>query len=111
LTRQDKKSKIGDMKEAEKNAIQERIENVLPTLNEYQRRRFLSAEAKAIGRSGISLVSRKSGMSRQPLTNGVKELNDPETEIPQPGRSRKAGGGRKAITETQPGILEALEDW
>jgi len=55
-------------------AIQERIEAILPTLNEYQSRRYLSAEAKSIGYGGISLISRLSGMSRQTLTEGVKEL-------------------------------------
>ncbi|MDR2053056.1 MAG: hypothetical protein LBP80_06555, partial [Treponema sp.] len=56
-------------------AIQIRIEAVLPTLNEYQRRRYLSAEAKSIGYDGISLISRISGMTRQTLTDGVKELD------------------------------------
>ena len=57
------------MNEAEVYTLQERIEFVLPTLNEYQRRRYLSAEAKAFGRGGISLVSRLSGVSRQTLTD------------------------------------------
>jgi hypothetical protein len=48
-------------------AIQTRIEAVLPTLNEYQRRRYLSAEAKTLRYGGISLISRISGMSRQTL--------------------------------------------
>jgi transposase len=39
----------------------------------------------------------------------VKELDNPEAEIMQPGRSRKPGGGRKPVWEQQPGILEALE--
>lgn len=97
------------MKKADEKSLRERIEIVMPTLNEYQRRRYLSAEAKAIGRGGISLVSRISGVSRQTLTEGVKEIDDPETGIMRPGRSRKPGGGRKPIWEEQPGISEALE--
>jgi hypothetical protein len=62
-------------------SLQNRIETMLPTLNEYQRRRFLSAEAQGIGYGGISLVSRLSGVSRQTLTEGVKELADPDCEI------------------------------
>ena len=38
-------------------ALKMRIETVLPMLNEYQRRRYLSAEAKAIGRGGSVLSS------------------------------------------------------
>ena len=89
-------------------AIQTRIESVLPTLNEYQSRRYLSAEAKSLGYGGISLISRLSGMSRQTLTEGVKELETTDTVMPE-GRSRKSGGGRKPVWETQPGILEELE--
>jgi hypothetical protein len=82
---------------------------VLPTLNEYQSRRYLSAEAKSIGYGGISLISRLSGMSRQTLTDGMKELENIDTIIPE-GRSRKPGGGRKPVWETQPGILCVLEE-
>jgi hypothetical protein len=91
-------------------ALQTRIEAVLPALNEYQRRRYLSAEAKAIGRGGISLVSRMSGMSRPTLTEGVKQLDDPSAEIMEQGKSRKSGGGRKSVWESQHGILEALDE-
>ncbi|MDR2438231.1 MAG: ISAzo13 family transposase, partial [Planctomycetaceae bacterium] len=96
------------MENADVLAIQTRIEAVLPTLNEYQRRRYLSAEAKSIGYGGISLISRISGMSRQTLTEGVKELDYTDSIMPE-GRSRRPGGGRKPVWETQPGILEALE--
>jgi DNA-binding transcriptional regulator GbsR (MarR family) len=89
-------------------SIQKRIEAVLPTLNEYQRRRYLSAEAKLIGYGGISLISRISGMSRQTLTEGVKELD--RIDVMPEGRSRKAGGGRKPVWETQAGILDMLEE-
>jgi len=91
-------------------AIQTRISTVLPTLNEYQRRRYLSAEAKAIGYGGISIVSRLSGMSRQTLTEGVKEIGNPDAEVMKPNRSRKAGGGRKPVWEACPGILEKLDE-
>jgi hypothetical protein len=47
------------MKDLDGAAIRKRIETVLPTLNEYQSRRYLSAEAKIIGYGGISLISRK----------------------------------------------------
>ncbi|MCL2358171.1 ISAzo13 family transposase [Candidatus Bathycorpusculum sp.] len=91
-------------------ALQARIAAVLPALNEYQRRRYLAIEAKTIGYGGISLVSRLSGVSRQTLTTGLKELDNPNTKPPKQGRSRKSGGGRKPIWETQPRILYALND-
>ncbi|MDR1471865.1 MAG: hypothetical protein LBS75_05015 [Synergistaceae bacterium] len=90
-------------------AIRNRIEAVLPTLNEYQSRRYLPAEAKSIGYGGISLISCLSGMSCQTLTWGLKELDSPG-KIMSEGRSRKPGGGRKPVWEKQLGILSALEE-
>jgi hypothetical protein len=96
------------MKNTEILTLKVKIETVMPTLNEYQRRIFLSAKAKALGHGGISLVSRISGVSRQTLTEGMKELN--KAKNMEVGRSRKAGGGRKRIIETQPGVVAALEE-
>ena len=55
-------------------------------------------------------MSRLSGVSRQTLTEGVKELDNPEAEIPEHGRSRKPGGGRKPLWEDQPEIFDVLSD-
>jgi hypothetical protein len=96
------------MEDVDVNALKMRIEAVLPMLNEYQRRRYLSVEAKSLGRGGISLVSRLSGVSRPTLTAGMKELDTGDVEVPKDGRSRKPGGGRKPIWESSPGILDAL---
>jgi hypothetical protein len=79
-------------------------------MTEYQRRIYLSAEAKSIGYGGISLVSRLSGVSRQTLTQGVKELDNSEAEKPEIGRSRKAGAGRKAVWEKNPEVMDILTE-
>ena len=98
------------MRKIDEIKLQLKIKTMLPLLNEYQRRMFLSAEAKSIGRGGISLVSRLSGVSRPTLTNGVKELDATErVELPV-GKSRASGGGRKPVWEHQPGILDALRE-
>jgi transposase len=91
-------------------SIKTRIEAVLPSLNEYQRRRYLSAEAKVLGRGGINLISNLSGVSRKTIATGIRELENPEAEIPEQGKSRKEGGGRKPIWDEQPGILIYLEE-
>jgi len=90
-------------------SIQTRINAVLPTLNEFQRRRYLSAEAKTIGYGGISLISRVTGVSRQMLMDGIAEIESADYEKLPIGRSRRVGGGRKPIEKTQPGIQEALK--
>jgi hypothetical protein len=100
------------MKSLDTEVMQKRIMQTLPMLNEFQRRRFLAIEAKSLGYGGISLVSRLSGVSRQTLTEGVKELAAPDSGEARPkSRIRKKGGGRKPVWEKQPGISEALEDW
>ena len=86
------------------------MEAVLPTLTEFQRRRYLSAEARALGYGGITLVSRISGASRQTLTDGIKELEDPTVEMPEEGKSRRPGGGRKPVWEEHPKIFETLSE-
>ena len=83
---------------------------MLPSLNEYQRRRFLATEAKSLGYGGISLVSRISGVSRPTIREGIRELDDPNASVPEIGNSRKSGGGRKTVLETQPGILLYLKE-
>jgi hypothetical protein len=46
--------------------------------------------------------SRISGMSRQTLTGGVKELDGAGGVMPE-GRNRRPGGGRKSVRETPSG--------
>jgi hypothetical protein len=90
------------------NAAKTRIETMLPMLNEYQRRIYLSTEAKVIGYGGISLISRISGISRQTLTEGIRELD--AKDVLEQGRCRKGGGGRKSIWKEQPEILNVLAE-
>jgi hypothetical protein len=40
----------------------------------------------------------------------MKEISNPDEPLMEQGKSRKSGGGRKPIWESQPGILETLED-
>jgi hypothetical protein len=96
------------MTKADEKAVELRIKTMLPMLNEYQRRMYLSTEAKAIGYGGISMVSRISGVSRQTLQEGVKELDKPKPESIKQGRSRKTGAGRKKIWETHPKIIDEV---
>lgn len=89
----------------------ERIDSLLPLLDERGRRLYLAAEAKAIGRGGVSNVSAYTHFSRITIQKGVDELsgaNSEEAEEKPLVRIRKAGGGRKDAVESNPGILEAV---
>src|SRR5450755_1952932 len=95
------------VKEIDERRLAAKFEVILPHLDERQRRLLLAAEARSLGHGGVSLVSRASGVSRVTVTAGVSEL---EAGLePSPGRSRRAGGGRKPLTENDPGLLEALD--
>ena len=52
-------------------------------------------------------MSRATGLSREVIATGLKELQDP-TLLPKE-RIRRAGGGRKPLTTKDPGLADALE--
>jgi transposase len=69
-----------------------RFQLLSPFLNERTRRLTAAAEAAAIGRGGISFVSRATGVSRRAIQAGLAQLRSPETYDRE--RIRRAGGGR-----------------
>lgn len=75
-------------------------------LNERQRRLVAAVEAKVLGYGGVSSVSRASGLSRQTIHKGLKELESEEALF---ARVRQEGGGRKKACEKDPKILKNLE--
>jgi hypothetical protein len=79
---------------------------VLPQLDERQRRLVLGAEAQALGRGGIATVAVAAGVSRPTVARGLAEVRAGTVTN---GRVRAPGGGRKRLTETDPGLLAALE--
>ena len=93
--------------------LYEHINRVLPWLDENQRRKFLASEAISLGRGGIQKISAISGVHRNTISAGIKELKEsnaaPKESRETKLRIRAKGAGRKPITVTQPGIKEALE--
>src|SRR5262249_2854873 len=75
-------------------------------LNERQRRLWAGAEARALGRGGITLVSRATGLSRPTLHKALSELKSPPLAE---GRVRRKGGGRKPLRERDPELEAALD--
>jgi Rhodopirellula transposase DDE domain len=76
-------------------------------LDERARRRWAAVEARALGRGGVSLVAHATGMSRGTVRAGLRELADPYPLAPH--CQRRAGGGRKPDSQTQPGLRKALD--
>ena len=89
-----------------------RILSVLKVLDERQRRFYLAAEADAMGRGGISAISKLTGVSRNTIAAGRSDYEDvlkgDSTLMDQDHRIREEGGGRHSIVEIYPDIEEAL---
>ena len=81
----------------------------LGTLNEAQARWFVAEKALAMGRGGISRLSKLTGMSRLTIYKGAAELRGRgRLVVAEAGRIRRAGGGRKRVEEVASGIRREL---
>jgi hypothetical protein len=92
--------------------VQRKFEMLSPCMNERMLRLWSGAEAQAIGRGGITLVSKITGLAHTTIRRGIGEL-DGQAALAgpalSPGQSRRAGGGRKKLTQSDPALLAALE--
>jgi hypothetical protein len=86
-------------------ALAAKFPALLPHLGERQRRLHLASEARALGHGGIAAVARAAGVSRPTVAAGMAELEAGGEPLQ---RARRAGGGRKALAETDPGLRQAL---
>ena len=59
-----------------------------------------------MGRGGIAIVARVTGLNKNTIIKGICELEN--GELPGEGRIRKPGGGRKTLTENQPELESTL---
>lgn len=79
-------------------------------MDERVRRQWAAAEARELGWGGVSLVAQATGLSRTTITAGLRELELPSAERSVEAlRVRRPGGGRKALAESDPDLLAALE--
>jgi len=91
--------------------IESKYRSLASVLDERARRHWAATEARAYGWGGVSAVSNATGMSPNTIRKGLAELasreGDPDAEVSS--RLRKAGGGRKRLTETDPALSEELD--
>ena len=80
-------------------------------MDERMRRQWAATEAQSYGRGGLSAVSSATGMSRNTIRKGLTELavRKKNPKVVVGSRLRNKGGGRKRLTETDPGLMQALE--
>jgi hypothetical protein len=87
-------------------AIRRRWEAVGSTLDERGRRLFAAIEARTAGRGALAVVSKITGLARSTINRGEDDL---DAEPLPKGRVRRAGGGRRALSQSDPGLLPALK--
>ena len=87
-------------------AIRLRWQAVGAKLDERGTRLFAAAEVAAAGWGGLKAVCEVTGLSRSTINRGEDDLD--VGPLPE-GRVRRAGGGRKAVTAVDPGLVPELK--
>lgn len=79
-------------------------------LDERLRRLLAAAEARVLGRGGVTAVATATGVSRRAIHAGLKELAErPEATLLAAGRIRRPGAGRKKLVERDDTLRTDLE--
>ena len=89
-------------------SIRARFEVLELTFSEKSRRHWAAAEAIAAGRGGVVAVHRATGIARNTISAGIKELKNSE-RLEEHSGTRCSGGGRKKAADAKPEIRSALE--
>jgi hypothetical protein len=86
-------------------AIRARYVAIKDQLNERGRRLFVAAEKLAAGYGGTAAVSRATGVAHSTIIRGAKDIL---TAPAASERVRRRGGGRRALSLSNPALLEDL---
>ena len=94
----------------------ERVRGKFTTLvgmmDERMRRQWAATEALAVGWGGVTAVSLATGLSRNTVDVGIREVRAREKQrnrVVVSHRIRRVGGGRKPIMESDPSISGVLD--
>lgn len=87
--------------------LKRKFQSVWPHLDERTRRIMAASEAVSLGYGGISAVRQACGLSRKAISKGIREIEG-EAQ-PLVGRIRRPGAGRKSIRQSDPRLVQALE--
>ena len=85
-----------------------KLGSIWPHLDERTRRLTAANEAMSLGYGGVSRVHRACGLSRKAILKGIREIH--AGEALGGSRVRRPGAGRKALTVSDPELLEALDE-
>jgi hypothetical protein len=88
-------------------AIRARYVAIKDRLDERGRRLFVAAEKVAAGYGGTAAVSRATGVAHSTIIRGAKDLL---SEPAATKRVRRKGGGRSALSQSNPAVLKDLRE-
>lgn len=93
--------------------LAQKYEAMAPYLDERTRRIWAAVEADALGWGGVTRVSEATGMSRDTISAGIKELrqwSESGKPILELNQVRRSGGGRPQVEQKDANIIAALEN-
>jgi hypothetical protein len=88
--------------------LKRKFRSAWPHLDERTRRIMAAGEAVSLGYGGIGLVRRACGLSRKAIAKGIREIAGGGK--PLVGRIRRPGAGRKSLTQSDPRLVQTLEE-
>src|SRR5258708_24921723 len=89
--------------------IRRKFQVMAPLLDERSRRQWAAAEALELSWGGVTNVAAATGLSRNTIASGIRELQKQlGGAIPSPG-IRKIGGGRTCLEAMDPELWDALD--
>ena len=90
--------------------IREKFRTLEAVLDERSRRLWAATEAKALGYRGQTLVAKATGMARNTVHVGLRELEHTADALTgDHQRVRRSGGGRKRLIEHDPLLVTHLD--
>ena len=88
--------------------VRRKFDAMAPVLDEVSRRRWAAAEARALGWGGVSLVAKATGMSRNTIDAGMRELEEGALDS---CRVRRAAEAESLWSSMIRGSLLSLSPW
>lgn len=88
--------------------IREKYTMLQHLLGEKQKCLWAASEANIVGYGGVSIVQRATGLSRQTIHMGLKELEKGIT-AEEADQMRRPGGGRKSTEDIDPQLIVQLQ--
>lgn len=88
--------------------VRRKYQTLAPVLDERSRRVWAAAGAESLGYGGQSIVAVATGISRTTISSELGRSKD-ESTADSGKKLRLTGGGRKKLTDLEPGVLSALK--